>query len=390
MADTNRIFPSQFTQIGSLATNDVLLIADSSQTGNAEKNFIVSIGQILAFAKQNDVAFMGIATPTSPSSLTVTHQKEFYFAYTTGTYNLFKNSSGTALSLADGEIAILEYNGSYWQKDLIFSFADGVGNSTTKTLCENVIKTIINQSNVKSVSLAISTQSTKNLTLQSKVVHTNDGEKYDTVQIPSATRSCAGLESAADKTKLDSIEENATLGFNVIVNTQTKQEIIARKDAPLLLVIDNNLILCDFRPNENAIIVDPVGLAKISEAIGNLSMSATVNASNIQVSGTLQTIDGKTTKNISFTLPLATESLSGLLSPTDKKQIRVNKEDIVTEISDRKEADTELQKLVEENVLYFELNESTGEIVATTGGESVYKSITMSEDTGEIEVEQEV
>lgn len=63
---------------------------------------------------------------------------------------------------------------------------------------------------------------------------------------------------------------------------------------------------------------------------------------------------------------------------------------IEREAKAREEADKAVLQSLENNVLYFELNESTGEIVATTGGESVYKSITMSEDTGEIEVEQEV
>ena len=152
------------------------------------------------------------------------------------------------------------------------------------------------------------------------------------------------------------------------------------------------LLTFDRRPQEDSL--NPVTSKGIKEAIDEASVSkteigVTAREDRIIIENRITFKGGDRTEG-SNTLPLATESLSGLLSPTDKKQIRLNKEDIVTEISDRKEADTELQKMVEENVLYFELNESTGEIVATTGGESVYKSITMSEDTGEIEVEQEV
>ena len=59
--------------------------------------------------------YMGVAIPsTNPGT---PDAKVCYVAATPGTYTNFKNSSNVALQVADGEVAILKYNGS-WAKDV--------------------------------------------------------------------------------------------------------------------------------------------------------------------------------------------------------------------------------------------------------------------------------
>ena len=59
--------------------------------------------------------FMGVATTsTSPGT---PDANVFYIASAPGTYTNFKNSSNVALTVADGEVAILKYNGS-WTKEV--------------------------------------------------------------------------------------------------------------------------------------------------------------------------------------------------------------------------------------------------------------------------------
>lgn len=158
--------------------------------------------------------------------------------------------------------------------------------------------------------------------------------------------------------------------------------------AERLEIINNGDSAAIVRDKINAAI--QIGLAKITKAIGDGSTTVTQYAGNVKVTAKLKTVDGKSEKDISFEIPLATTSKAGLLSPSEKAQIETNKNNIANEITNRQEADRDLQALIEQNVLYFELNESTGEVVATTGEETIYSEITMDEESGEIAVVQEV
>lgn len=119
----------------------------------------------------------------------------------------------------------------------------------------------------------------------------------------------------------ESIESNAALGFQSIHDVQTNQTLRAYRDRPLELVIDKTLIRVTFNDELHQMMIDPVGLAKISEAIGGGSTSVVQNEDNIKINAKLQSVDGQREEDISFTIPLASATKAGLLSPSEKGQI---------------------------------------------------------------------
>ena len=230
-----------------------------------------------------------------------------------------------------GVIGIIEYkvtNG--WSFEPLLTFDVTPTENSMNPVVSSGIREDIDSSNVKSNDISISNQTESAITLLSKITHQSGSSKNATVNIPSATPSKAGLQSAIDKDKLNGIEANATLGFKVIKDVQTAQELRAKRDVPLLLQIDDTLFNVVFNNNTNTIIIDPIGLAKITEAIGNGSTKVIQNAGNVKVTAKLKTVDGITEKDISFEIPLATTSKAGLLSPTEKDQIETNKNNIST------------------------------------------------------------
>lgn len=94
--------------------------------------------------------------------------------------------------------------------------------------------------------------------------------------------------------------------------------------AERLEIINNGDSAAIVRDKINAAIqmmIDPVGLAKISEAIGGGSTSVVQNEDNIKINAKLQSVDGQREEDISFTIPLASATKAGLLSPSEKGQI---------------------------------------------------------------------
>lgn len=339
----------------------------------------------------NGAKYKGIAM--EDTDIDVSGDKVFYLAPLSAEPVRYRNFG---LEIPPGVVALLvsemDSHGNIigFRAEIILTFDEEPRDSSINPVMSGGIKRAINGLALRENALTQSDRTESGLSLQSKVTQTSGTSKSSTIELPIATDKLAGLESAADKKKLNDIEEHATLGFQIIQNVETTDRIVAKRDVPLLLHIDNRLIKCVFDDAMNTIMVDPIGLAKIGEAIGSGSADVTAETDKVSVKTTLKSVDGKTSKEITFNIPTATSSKAGLLLPSEKNQISTNASDITKERDDRQTADLELQKMIEANVLYFELNENTGEVIATTGGESVYKSITMDEISGEITVEQEV
>lgn len=372
--------------------NLINLAITNEQNIATTKTTLNNAVETIALLLSNGMKFKGIATVESA----IDNSDDSVFFITPLMAEPIVYEQLGRIEVPAGVVGIIEYKVDLregtkgWNFETLLTFDRVPTADSMNPVVSSGIREDIDSSNVKSNGISISKHTEDAITLQSKITHNSGSYKSSTVDVPSVTESKAGLQSASDKKKLNGIEANATLGFQIIRDVQTAQEIRAKRDVPLLLQIDKTLFNVVLNNETNTILIDPIGLAKITEAIGDGSTTVTQYAGNVKVTAKLKTVDGKSEKDISFEIPLATTSKAGLLSPSEKSQIETNKNNIANEITNRQEADRELQALIEQNVLYFELNESTGEVVATTGEETIYSEITMDEESGEIAVVQEV
>lgn len=110
---TDLIFPSDFKQIEAIASEDVLLINDASQTtGGTERNFTASIEQITNFIRTQNGAFRGIADPNTKYERL--YKDEYYFAFKKGTY-AFVTKDNTPITLKGDSLCVIQTTGDFYE-----------------------------------------------------------------------------------------------------------------------------------------------------------------------------------------------------------------------------------------------------------------------------------
>ena len=277
----------------------------------------------IAMLISNGAKFKGIAR--EDSSLDTDKDSVFYITSLRSDAITYEHLGG--ITVPAGVIGLISFNvdtkagTSGFVYEPLVRIEESIREGSIYPVMARGIAEAINSCNVSGVEIKISSHTKNELTLQNKITHSDGRDKGGSVTLPSATQSKSGLQSGDDKKKLDSIEENATLGFQSIHDVQTNQTLRAYRDRPLELVIDKTLIRVTFNDELHQMMIDPVGLAKISEAIGGGSTSVVQNEDNIKINAKLQSVDGQREEDISFTIPLASATKAGLLSPSEKGQI---------------------------------------------------------------------
>ena len=277
----------------------------------------------IAMLISNGAKFKGIAR--EDSSLDTDKDSVFYITSLRADAITYEHLGG--ITVPAGVIGLISFNvdtkagTSGFVYEPLVRIEESIREGSIYPVMARGIAEAINSCNVSGVEIKISSHTKNELTLQNKITHSDGRDKGGSVTLPSATQSKSGLQSGDDKKKLDSIEENATLGFQSIHDVQTNQTLRAYRDRPLELVIDKTLIRVTFNDELHQMMIDPVGLAKISEAIGGGSTSVVQNEDNIKINAKLQSVDGQREGDISFTIPLASATKAGLLSPSEKGQI---------------------------------------------------------------------